>query len=142
MSLSHILVPYDGSEHSQKALEKAVGLGVELNAQIEVLYVDSTSTEILEQPLVIPTHELESYFDHEEEDVRLNLRRLISTIPNAQATVIQGSAGKGIVKYADRIEADLIIMGSRGLGTVSEFVMGSVSHYVTQRAKSPVMIVK
>ncbi|CAJ1314996.1 universal stress protein [Paenibacillus sp. PK4536] len=142
MSLSHILVPYDGSEHSQKALEKAIGLGTELKAQIEVLYVDSTSTEILQQPLVIPTHELESYFDHEEEDVRLNLRQLISTIPNAQATVIQGSAGKSIVKYADSIEADLIIMGSRGLGTVSEFVMGSVSHYVTQRAKSPVMIVK
>lgn len=142
MSLSHILVPYDGSEHSQKALEQAVGLGAELKAEIEVLYVDSTSTDVLEQPLVIPTHELESYFDHEEEEVRLNLRRLTSTIPNARATVIQGNAAKGIVKYADAINVDLIIMGSRGLGTMSEFVLGSVSRYVTQRAKSPVMIVK
>ncbi|WP_256711219.1 universal stress protein [Paenibacillus sp. FSL H7-0331] len=40
------------------------------------------------------------------------------------------------------MNADLIVIGSRGLNAISEFILGSVSHNVVQHAKIPVLVVK
>ena len=47
-----------------------------------------------------------------------------------------------IVARADQEEADLIVMGSRGRGAVRSAVLGSVSHYVLNHARVPVLIVR
>ncbi|WPP39395.1 universal stress protein [Paenibacillus hunanensis] len=142
MAISHVLVPYDGSLHSQRALERAAALAEGLQAELEILYVDSATVDELRQPLIMTSSELEAYFDHKEDEVRRNLREMISRIPNAKTVIICGSAAKGIVDYSMQSKPDLIIMGSRGLNTMGEFMKGSVSRYVTQRASAPVMIVK
>jgi len=50
------------------------------------------------------------------------------------------SAGHLIVKKAEEFEAELIVTGTRGLGTLSRAVMGSVSGYVVHHAKIPVLV--
>ncbi|WP_017812177.1 MULTISPECIES: universal stress protein [Paenibacillus] len=142
MAISHVLVPYDGSMHSQKALERGAALAQSLQAELEILYVDSATVDELRQPLIMTSSELEIYFDHKEDEIRRNLREMISKIPDARTVILYGSAAKGIVEYAQQSQPDLIVMGSRGLSTMSEMVLGSVSRYVTQRAQAPVMIVK
>ncbi|MEW4369869.1 universal stress protein [Paenibacillus kandeliae] len=142
MAISHVLVPYDGSLHSQRALERAAALAESMQAELEILYVDSATVEEIRQPLIMTSSELEAYFDHKEDTVRQNLREMITRIPDARTVIIYGSAAKGIVEYAMQAKPDLIIMGSRGLNTMNEFMKGSVSRYVTQRAQAPVMIVK
>ncbi|WP_322905976.1 universal stress protein [Paenibacillus campi] len=142
MAISHVLVPYDGSLHSQRALERAAALAESLQAELEILYVDCAAVDELRQPLIMTSSELETYFDHKEDEVRHNLRQMIARIPNAKTVIICGNAAKGIVDYSMQSNPDLIIMGTRGLSTINELMKGSVSRYVTQRATAPVMIVK
>ena len=53
-----------------------------------------------------------------------------------------GNAADRIIEEAEAAKADLIVMGSRGLGEVGGLVMGSVSHKVIQHATCPCLTVK
>lgn len=53
-----------------------------------------------------------------------------------------GNPVEEIVRYADTIEADLIVVGSRGHGAVSSVLLGSVSRGVLRRAHRPVAVVR
>ncbi|MNI12816.1 Stress response protein NhaX [compost metagenome] len=56
--------------------------------------------------------------------------------------MLQGSPAEVILSYTKKHDNDVIIIGSRGLGTIREFVLGSVSHNVVQNAKIPVLVIK
>ena len=53
-----------------------------------------------------------------------------------------GSPGPAVLAVAKKYNADLIVMGSRGLGLLKGIFLGSVSSYVTSHATCPVLIVK
>jgi len=55
---------------------------------------------------------------------------------------VQGDAAKAIVDYAREHDADLIVVGSRDLGSVKSLVLGSVSRDVVDHADRPVLVVK
>ncbi|MNP39883.1 Stress response protein NhaX [compost metagenome] len=61
---------------------------------------------------------------------------------NAEVELLQGSPAEVILKYAKEHAIDVIVIGSRGLGGIREFVLGSVSHNVVQSARIPVLVVK
>jgi nucleotide-binding universal stress UspA family protein len=54
----------------------------------------------------------------------------------------EGPPGKAIVGMAAACRADLVAVGSRGLGTVAGFLLGSVSHYVVRHAACSVLVAK
>jgi nucleotide-binding universal stress UspA family protein len=56
--------------------------------------------------------------------------------------MVSGDAASAILARAKREKADLIVIGSRGLGTIRGIVLGSVSHKVVHLAKMPCLIVK
>ena len=47
-----------------------------------------------------------------------------------------------ILETAEEMQADLIVMGSRGLGALKQMLMGSVSQYILVHAKSPVLVIR
>ncbi len=53
-----------------------------------------------------------------------------------------GSPAVVILDFASANDIDLIIMGSRGLGIVKGVLLGSVSQYIVEQAKCPVLVVK
>ena len=53
-----------------------------------------------------------------------------------------GDDGKRIVNIAERENFDLIVIGSRGMGSAKEVFLGSTSNYVLHKSKIPVLIVK
>ncbi len=55
---------------------------------------------------------------------------------------IAGNTVESIVALADEKDADLIVIGSRGRGTVATALLGSISHGVLRHARRPVLIVK
>lgn len=57
-------------------------------------------------------------------------------------TILRGDPGPIIIEYANSNSFDLVIIGSRGLNTLQEMVLGSVSHKVVKRVNCPVLIVK
>ena len=66
----------------------------------------------------------------------LRLKGLVETLLGEGHTVEE------ILKTAKEGEFDLIVMGARGLSTIKEIFLGSVSHGVTRHAPCPVLVVK
>ena len=56
--------------------------------------------------------------------------------------LLHGDPGPAIVDYANKENFDLVVIGSRGLNSLQEMVLGSVSHKVVKRVNCPVLIVK
>ena len=56
--------------------------------------------------------------------------------------VLAGDPADEIVAYADNHDVDLIVVGSRGRGTVASTLLGSVSHAVLHEARRPVLVVR
>jgi len=54
--------------------------------------------------------------------------------------MFDGSAGEGLVQMAEEEQCDLIVMGTRGLGSIRRTILGSVSDYVLHHSKVPVII--
>ena len=55
---------------------------------------------------------------------------------------LNGSPGESLVKAADQQNVDLIIVGSRGHGTIRRTVMGCTSDYIVHHSRVPVMVCK
>lgn len=60
---------------------------------------------------------------------------------NIRAFVKGGPVARTIVSFSQEHESDLIVMGSRGLGSIEGYLLGSVSHKVTSLSKCPVLVV-
>ncbi|WP_314587026.1 universal stress protein [Paenibacillus terrigena] len=136
----HIIVPIDGSQHALLALQHAMRLAQnEASCSITLLHINP-HISINEVAIGVDLIALQ------EEEGRLILsdaEKLIagSTIPY-QAIYYTGDPAQLIVKQAKETNADLIVMGSRGLSLFSELFIGSVSHKVVQHAHCAVMVVK
>lgn len=59
-----------------------------------------------------------------------------------KTTILKGVPGPTIVVYANEQDVDVVVIGSRGLNTLQEMVLGSVSHKVMKRVQCPVLVVK
>ena len=63
-------------------------------------------------------------------------------VKNISAEILAGDYANSILEVAKKAEADVIVMGRRGLSNLKGFVTGSVSHKVSQRADCSVLTVK
>ncbi len=142
---SKILVPLDGSKNSFLALEHAVKLAESLHAEIGILHVT-----LLTQQIPIVT-QLESAYIPESIISKIDafakhvVKEGLAKVPEGikvQSFCEVGSPTLVIPEFAEEHGYDMIVIGSRGLGVISGFVMGSVSNYVVQNAKCPVLVVK
>lgn len=61
---------------------------------------------------------------------------------NYEIIFLHGDPGLQIIKHANQQQSDLVVIGSRGLNRLQEFVLGSVSHKIAKQTKCPVLIVK
>ena len=63
-------------------------------------------------------------------------------VDNIERIIKKGHPSKVILDLSKSIGVDLIVVGSRGIGGVKEFLLGSVSHTIARHASVPVLIVK
>jgi nucleotide-binding universal stress UspA family protein len=136
-----ILVPTDGSEYADDAAETAFDLARTMNASVHVVCVveqgplgsvhlpgDAASAEdVFEE-------RAEEFVDRLEE--RARDRELEAT-----TEVRQGVPVREILEYADEIDADVIVMGTRGRGGISRMMLGSVTDGVTRYGDADVLVV-
>ena len=131
VKLQTILVGVDGSTHSESAVDFAAGLCQRTDASLVILYVRDPRTTEQE---VAENYGTRTLFSASERAKRTGARR-IDTVMEA------GDPAKCIGDMATARGADLIVLGRRGLGTLTELLLGSVSHKVVQISKCPVAIV-
>ena len=138
---SRIVVAYDHSELSKKALNMALNLAKQ-DKQIQLNVV-----MVLQPTKPLPyAYGFVSFDDHQREElntVRKEIEQDLTSLPNKTRTfLLEGNPGQMIVEFVKQNNADFVVMGSRGLSGLKELFLGSVSHYVVQKAPCPVLIVK
>lgn len=135
-----ILLAADGSNNSVRAANEAAKLAsLVKGATVEVLYAVDPS-KVKEEVLHSQNHE-EIEFKRNQKLLPVT-EELAKNNVNYQVTIIIGDPGPTIVEHSKKKKVDLLIIGSRGLNSLQEFVLGSVSHKVVKRAQCPVMVVK
>ncbi|OAB36081.1 universal stress protein [Paenibacillus glacialis] len=144
MLYSNILVAYDGSKASNKALDHAISmLQVTPNAVISVIHVFGFPRAYFGEAYApIPTSVTKEYYDLAEQTVDAAKQRLEDAGVTGTVELLQGAPAEIILDYSKKNNSEVIIIGSRGLGGIREFVLGSVSHNVVQHARIPVLVVK
>lgn len=144
MLYTNILVAYDGSKASNKALDHAISMSrVTPNAKISVIHVFGFPRAYFgESYAPIPSSVTTEYFDLAEQTVAEAKKRLEEAGVTGTVELIQGAPAEVILEYSKKKDSEVIIIGSRGLGGIREFVLGSVSHNVVQHARVPVLVVK
>jgi nucleotide-binding universal stress UspA family protein len=141
MLFSKILVSYDDSDLSKKALQKAADLArIDESTELDVLNVVTVPTnQFIVGDVYREVRESTLKYGHE---VVNRTNKVLDELPNATHTFVkEGQPVRTILDFASQDGYDLIIIGSRGLSGVKEF-LGSVSHGVVQRSKIPVLIIK
>jgi nucleotide-binding universal stress UspA family protein len=144
-----ILVAIDGTESSQTIFEQALELAVANQSALMLLRVlepfDDSYIGAAHAGLAYSTFKV--YMDQlkAREQIGVELLRSLEEQGTARGistefTQSVGDPGKLICGLAQSWEADLIMVGRRGLGGVSEFFMGSVSNYVLHHADCDVLI--
>ena len=134
-----ILVPLDGSPNSFRGLDTAIQLARQCHATITGLYVVGIVKPRVDEPISSP----ESYFLEYAQKImkKAKLKAAKQGILFFDR-VSYGDEEKRIVDIAEKKNFDLIVIGSRGMGTVKEIFLGSTSNYVIHKSKKPVLIVK
>jgi nucleotide-binding universal stress UspA family protein len=135
-----IALATDGSEHSKRAAENAINIAkCTPNSKIEVLYVVD--------PDKVKSDVLSNWNSADIEDKRKSRLKDVERMAQQSGVlyeikILHGEPGPVIVDYVNKNNFEIAIIGSRGLNTLQEFVLGSVSHKVAKRANCPVLIVK
>lgn len=136
----NILLAWDGSEHSSRAVDKAIEIAkCDKNSKVVVVYVSDSSkakSEVLQNWNTIDVTSTK------EQKLKQIEGRVKKEEISYELKVLNGEPGPAIVEYANKNEFDVVIVGSRGLNALQEMVLGSVSHKIAKRANCPVLIVK
>jgi len=136
-----ILVAVDGSGHASQAVRCAGDMAKTYGATLVLLAVDG------HRPLAKPLAALAKSEDLSRSEVFERIiasAKVLSDVPKTvkvEHHVEFGDPADEILSAAERAGADLIIVGSRGLGEYAELLLGSVSRKVLHLAKVPVMVV-
>ena len=138
--MKEILVATDGSPAARQAVEVGIDLAAEHGAHVTFLRVFATDWTASRMGPVRPAARP---LRGEGDDPVLNDARERAEERGIDSAVVRvaGHPAKAIAAYADKVEADLLVLGSRGLGPVTGALTGSVSHAVLTRLKRPVVVV-
>ena len=143
-----ILVATDGSEQAQNALEHAAISAQKWGALLTILSVVPPPT-----PMILGDVQFGRDFslDLEKAFTAYHLgvldeakKTLKAKYPSVSVTtqLKKGTVALKIIEASENEDLDLIIIGSRGLSGLSCFLLGSISNYVVNHCKKPVLVVK
>jgi nucleotide-binding universal stress UspA family protein len=151
--LTKILVPYDGSKHSVKALTRATELAHNLDSEIflfSVVNVGYISPPGLLHSLIKSKEEkaaIKKWSKSVKEDVEKKLKNAVKKCETKGITasfrIDQGDVASKILDFSKKKKITLIVIGSHGLHGIEKLkTLGSVSRRVSENANCPVLIIR
>ncbi len=140
--INKILVPTDGSEPSHRAAEFAIALAKNFNAEIIAVYV--IDRFIIEE--VSKVHERREL----EKEIKSKAERTLNYVVKsaemeglrASSVILEGPPYDQIVRQAEALNVDVIVMGTTGRRGMERILIGSVAERVIEYAPCPVIVVK
>lgn len=135
-----ILVPFDGSEFSKKAITRACQLSKVDGSEITALYVIPRYEEMID---FFRTDSIKKSLYQEAAKI-INIAVSLASIQGIaiKKEIVEGVADEKIVEIGKKLNNDLIIMGSHGYRGVNKAILGSTAERVIVNASCPVLIVK
>ena len=145
--IQSILVPVDGSEQSDKAVDYAVDMAARFESKIIVLCVYRHHSPLEASLSMVrprePEHPDKALGDYAKEIVAAaKMRAQARGAKDVTAFVKRGQPARTIVAFAKEHGVDTIVMGARGTGDVESFLLGSVSHKVSGLSPVTCVLVK
>ena len=139
--VSKILVPMDGSKNSRRGLEMAISVARQFGATITGVYS-------INEPPHSEFRGVGSVRDSLNDEIKkfMEAAKVLAAQNGIvfKEKLLGGDIGYNIIKLAHnkKEKFNLIVIGSRGRGSIKEMFFGSVSNYVIHAAKIPVLVVK
>ena len=137
-----MLVGVDGSESSQRAVAWCAEHATALDANVIAVH----ALEVPVYAWLPDAYAPPVYADTDRENIREVLRekwcsQLSAANVPFDANVIQGYPADVIIEAARREQADIVVVGRRGLGSFTKTLLGSTSHHLSHHLDRPLVIV-
>jgi nucleotide-binding universal stress UspA family protein len=148
-SYKRILVPYDGSKYSKKAIEVAIEMARKFDSDLYFL----TVMDKIVPPTLISSidagdeQKLIKYLKTTLSKIELVLRDEVLRCKEhgvyADYEIIKGQPANTIIKFTKKRKIDLIVIGSKGLSGLQKLkALGSTSRKISELASCPVLIIR
>jgi nucleotide-binding universal stress UspA family protein len=142
-TMKTILIATDGSESAHEALEFGLELAEEQGATAYLVHVAQTVDVLPYGGFAVPAPAIPHKLGQEDWSSLREAGDLADGKGVEYKTeLLQGNPPDEIVAFGDAIEADLIVVGSRGRGTLASALLGSVSRGVLSESRRPVLVVR
>jgi len=137
----NILLAVDGSEHAIHAAKVAAEMAKCMkSAELRIIVVYDPVPPYLGEP------NMQIAINARLKDAQEILQKAVDVVGNSQIDVhtelIEGDAAEAIIEVAKTRHSEVIVMGSRGLGSLAGLILGSTSQKVVSHAPCPVLIVR
>ena len=132
--ITKVLLATDGSESSENALNYSLGF---LPNDVKLIII-SVMPEVVKKELEDSLRKFHEKIVRDAEELVMKKRPDLVV----HKVVNEGIPSDVLCYYANTENVDMVIMGSRGLGGVKGFLLGSVSRNVVNACSKPVLIVK
>jgi nucleotide-binding universal stress UspA family protein len=140
--MKRILIATDGSDAAREAVELGVELAFDEGAEAIFVHVVPLSQTVSMNGFGLmgsvpyePTDWDEEVLDDAEAIAKCE------GVP-ARRALLRGDPVTEIVRHADAVDADLVVVGSRGHGAIASALLGSVSRGILGASKRPVLVVR
>lgn len=138
-----ILLPVDGSENSIRAVKRAIEISKEAGSAKLLLVTAFPPIVSGNVKSFFSTEEIQSYYQEEGQKALAPAKALLDAEGvSYESEVLVGPIAHTVADYAKKKQVDTIIMGTRGLGTVTGMLLGSVTTKVLSLVDIPVLLVK
>lgn len=144
---NHILFPTDGSDHSEKALHFVKDFAQKYKSRVTVLHVydiiGDTDLFNLGGHMADYMTELEKLVREKSQKILDHSKVLLEEYQiETDTLLLKGNPKHEIPRIAEAKECDMILLGSRGMGTLKGILIGSVSNYVVHHSECPVLLIR
>ncbi len=138
-----ILLPVDGSENSNRAVRRAIEIfkrAPEAKLLLVTAYPPIVSGNVTR---FFSAEDIQSFYQDEGRNALASAKGLLDTagVPYEEEVIV-GPVAQSVADYAKKKQVDTIIMGTRGLGSVTGMVLGSITTKVLSLVDIPVLLVK
>jgi len=137
--MKNIVLAFDGSEYSNRALKYGKTFAERFEATLWLVHIFSHTSDLLGYD------DFEKYYSKRKCGGQAVLDEALQDLRNTRLDVREelqeGPEAESILNIAKNCQADLIVMGTRGHGTLKGLLVGSVSRKVIHHSSCPVMVV-
>lgn len=140
--MKRILAPTDFSDTARNAVEYAVSLALQANAELILFHAYHASPLAVDVPLDnITLEEIHARSDQSLQAIRREILHRHGDTLTVECVSRCGFAVDEIADFALEYDADLVVMGMQGAGYISETVIGSITTALLREAPCPVLVI-